>query len=175
MNCPLRLCPESNCHKPNPTRPKKFPTGDRLSARKTDAPAESASYEVFYHPFNGPHTVPEGRSAQRLRLVYGIITNRELSALVKLGKFFKALKPLKQRLLNQRSFGLNMVPGIELFSRCSDGPNIFATWAFNKRKVFREKNPEDCTEISHQSPSVNRGQALGLLVRLSFIPLRTST
>jgi len=83
-------------------------------------------------------------------LVYGIITNRKLSTLVTLGKFFKALKPLKQRLLNLRSFGLNMVPGIELFSSSSDGPNIFATWVFNKRKVIREKNPEDCRELSHQ-------------------------
>ena len=134
MNCPLRRCPESNCHNPNPTRPEKFPTGDRLSARKTDAPAASAGYEVLYHPFNGSHTVPEARSAQRLRWVYGIITNQELSTLVTLGKFFKAPKPLKQRLLNQRSFGLNIVPGIELFSSCSDGPNICPTWAFNKRE-----------------------------------------
>ena len=42
-------------------------------------------------------------------------------------------------------------------------------------KTIRVKNPEDCRELSHHSPSVNRGQALGLLVRLSFIPLRTST
>jgi integrase/recombinase XerD len=28
MNCPLGRWPESNCHNPNPTRPKKFPTGD---------------------------------------------------------------------------------------------------------------------------------------------------
>jgi hypothetical protein len=108
-------------------------------------------------------------------LVYGIITNRKLNTLVKLGKFFKAPKPLKQMLLNRRSFGLNMVPGIELFSRCSDRSNIFATWAFNKRKEVRVKNPEDCRELSHQSPWMNRGQALGLLVRLSFILLRTST
>ncbi len=42
-------------------------------------------------------------------------------------------------------------------------------------KTIREKNHEDCRELSHQSLSVNRGQALGLLVRLSFILLRTST
>ena len=97
-----------------------------------------------------------GARAQSLRLVYGIITNRKLSTLVTLEKFFKALKPLKQRLLNQRSFSLNMVPDIELFSRCSDGSNIFATWAFNKRKDVREKNPEDCTELSHHDYHVQR-------------------
>jgi hypothetical protein len=32
-----------------------------------------------------------------------------LRTLVKLGKFFKALKPLKQRLLHQRSFCLYIV------------------------------------------------------------------
>ena len=48
----------SNGHKPNPTRPKKFPIGDRLTARKTDAPPASAGYEVLYHPFNSFHTVP---------------------------------------------------------------------------------------------------------------------
>jgi len=67
-------------------------------------------------------------------LVYSILLNQKLNTLVKLGKFFKALKPLKQRLLNQRSFGLNIVPGIEIFSSGSNGPNIFATWAFNNRK-----------------------------------------
>jgi hypothetical protein len=56
-----------------------------------------------------------------------------LNTLVKLGKFFKALKPLKQRLLNKRSFGLNMVPDSELFSSGSDPANIFATAAFNNR------------------------------------------
>jgi hypothetical protein len=35
-------CLLSNCHKPNPTRLKKFPTGDRLTVKKTDAPAASA-------------------------------------------------------------------------------------------------------------------------------------
>jgi len=59
MNCPLCRYQESNCHKPNPTRLKKFPTGDRLTVRKTDAPAASAGYEVLYHPFNGSHSVPE--------------------------------------------------------------------------------------------------------------------
>jgi hypothetical protein len=34
-------------------------------------------------------------------------------------------------LLNKRSFGLNMVPGIEVFSSCCHGRNIFATGAFN--------------------------------------------
>jgi hypothetical protein len=66
------------------------------------------------------------------------------------------LKPLKQRLLNHRSFGLNMVPGIELFSLGSEGSNIFATWAFNKRKDVRVKNPEDCRELSHDHHHVER-------------------
>jgi len=77
MNCPLCRYQESNGHKPNPTRPKKFPIGDWLTARKTDAPPASAGYEMLYHPFNSFHTVPEARSAQSLRLVYGIISNRE--------------------------------------------------------------------------------------------------
>ncbi|WP_333251549.1 hypothetical protein, partial [Microcoleus sp. Pol7_B2] len=79
-----------------------------------------------------------------------------MSTLVTLEKFFKALKPIKQRLLNQRSFSLNMVPDIELFSRCSDGSNIFATWAFNKPKVVRVKNAEDCRELSHHPYHVER-------------------
>jgi hypothetical protein len=86
---------------------------------------------------------------------------------------------------------VNIIPDIEIFSVRSEPKKIFVTWAFNnldrdrigvlvlglvtRRKVFRVKNPEDCKELSHQSPSVKRGQALGLLVRLSFIPLRTST
>jgi hypothetical protein len=52
-------------------------TGDRLTARKTDAPAASAGYEVLYHPFNGSHTVPEARSVPNLRLVYGISSQTE--------------------------------------------------------------------------------------------------
>jgi hypothetical protein len=64
MNCPLCRYQESNGPGPNPTRAKKFPIGDWLTARKTDAPAASAGYEVLYHPFNGSHTVPEARSAQ---------------------------------------------------------------------------------------------------------------
>ena len=55
---------ENNGHKPHPTRLKKFPTGDRLTARKTDAPPASAGYEVLYHPFNLSHTAPEASSAQ---------------------------------------------------------------------------------------------------------------
>ena len=96
-----------------------------------------------------------------------------------------------QKLLHQRSFCWYMVRSTEIFSLGSDGASIFATSAFNNRnrdeiawmplhlerlpKTIREKNPEDCRELSHQWASVKRGQALGLLVRLSFIPLRTST
>jgi hypothetical protein len=63
MNCPVCHYQESNGSGPNPTRLKKFPAGDRLTARKTDAPAASAGYELLYHPFNGFHTVPEARNA----------------------------------------------------------------------------------------------------------------
>jgi hypothetical protein len=46
-------CPLTNCHKAKQTSwLKKFPTADWLTARKTDAPAESAGYEMLYHPFN---------------------------------------------------------------------------------------------------------------------------
>ena len=38
--------------------------GDWLTARKTDAPAAAAGYEVLYQGFNGSHTAPEARSAQ---------------------------------------------------------------------------------------------------------------
>ena len=38
---------------------KKFPTGERLTARKTDAPAASAGYEVLDNPFNGSDSVSE--------------------------------------------------------------------------------------------------------------------
>jgi hypothetical protein len=67
---------ENNGHKPHPTRLKKFPTGDWLTARKTDAPPASAGYEVLYHPFNGSHTVPEEIVPKAARLVYAIISNR---------------------------------------------------------------------------------------------------
>jgi hypothetical protein len=46
---------------------------------KTDAPAASAGYEVLYHPFNRSHSVPEELVPKGGRLVYGIISNRELS------------------------------------------------------------------------------------------------
>jgi hypothetical protein len=64
MNCPVCRYQESNGPGPHPTRLKKFPTGDWLTARKTDAPAAAAGYEVLYQGFNGSHTAPEARSAQ---------------------------------------------------------------------------------------------------------------
>jgi hypothetical protein len=79
MNCRLCRYQQSNCHKAYPTRLKKFSTGDWLTARKTDAPAASAGYEVLYHRFNGSDSVPEAFVPKAGRLVYPIICNRELS------------------------------------------------------------------------------------------------
>ncbi|MEG4535600.1 hypothetical protein, partial [Microcoleus sp. D2_18a_D3] len=69
-----------------------------------------------------------------------------------------------------------IVSGIEIFSLGSEGANILATWAFNKRvrdgiglvqlrlltdkknkgKKIRVKNPEDCRELSHHDHHVER-------------------
>ena len=51
----------------------------------------------------------EARSAQSLRLVDAIISKRDLNTLVRPSKFFKGLKPIKQKLLHQRSLCLYIV------------------------------------------------------------------
>ncbi len=77
----------------------------------------------------------------------------------------KKTKPLSQE-QKEAVCIVNIVGGIEIFSLCSDEANILATSACNSlardgisvvavplvtsRKVVRVKNPEDCTELSHQ-------------------------
>jgi len=89
MNCPVCHYQESNGPGPNPTRLKKFPAGDRLTARKTDAPAASAGYELLYHPFNGSHTVLEARNAQSRTIGLRPHLKPRVEQLASPSKFFK--------------------------------------------------------------------------------------
>ncbi|MDP8936096.1 MAG: hypothetical protein M3N42_18675 [Cyanobacteriota bacterium] len=50
---------------------------------------QQAGYEVLYQKFNGSHTVPEAIVSKAGRLVYAIISNRDLNTLVTPSKFFK--------------------------------------------------------------------------------------